>query len=96
MSTRLLRYDIPGHTHFWTFSTYRRLTFFWHDDIKQIAIDGLRHLQAHFKICLVGYVIKPEHMHVLIYPHPHGQTLPIPISKLLHAFKRRVGQEGKK
>ena len=34
MPTRLHRYDISGHTHFLTFSTYRRLTFFWHDDIK--------------------------------------------------------------
>lgn len=96
MPTRLRRYDIPGHTHFWTFSTYRRLTFFWHDAIKQIAIDGLRHLQTRFDVCMVGYVIMPEHMHVLIYPHPRRQPSPIPISTLLHAFKRKVGQEGKK
>jgi REP element-mobilizing transposase RayT len=62
--TRLHRYDVPGHTHFWTFSTYRRLTFFWHDDIKHVALDGLRHLQSKFNICLVGYVIMPEHMHI--------------------------------
>lgn len=96
MPTRLHRYDIPGHTHFWTFSTYRRLTFFWHDDIKQVAIDGLRHLQLKFNICLVGYVIMPEHIHILIYPHPQGDPNPLPISILLHAFKRKAGQEVKK
>jgi len=94
--TRLHRYDFPGLMHFWTFSTYRRLTFFWHDAIKQIAVDGLRHLQSKFSICLVGYVIMPEHLHVLLYPHARGEPTPQPISKLLHAFKRKVGQEGKK
>jgi putative transposase len=96
MPTRLRRYDIPGHTHFLTFSTYRRLTFFWHDAIKQIAVDGLRLLQNKFRICLVGYVIMPEHMHVLIYPHARGDNAPIGISILLHAFKKYTGYEGKK
>jgi putative transposase len=96
MPTRLHRYDIPGHTHFLTFSCYYRLAFFWHDAIKQIAIDGLRRIQLKFRICLVGYVIMPEHMHLLIYPHPKDEHSPVPISKLLHAFKKYVGYEGKK
>ena len=96
MPTRLHRYDIPGHTHFLTFSTYRRLTFFWHDSIKQIAIDGLRLLRSKFQICLVGYVIMPDHMHLLVYPHPRGEIVAIPISILLHALKKHVGYEGKK
>jgi len=38
----------------------------------------------------------PEHMHLLIYPHPKGAHTPMPISILLHAFKKYVGYEGKK
>jgi len=96
MPTRLHRYNFPGHTHFLTFSTYRRLTFFWHDSIKRIAINGLQLLQSKFHICLVGYVIMPEHVHLLIYPHPRGDLTPIAISILLHAYKKHVGYEGKK
>ena len=96
MPTRLRRYDIPGHIHFLTFSCYYRLGFFWHDAIRQIAVDGLRLLQAKFGICVVGYVVMPEHVHLLIYPHSRGDAHPIPISILLHAFKRHVGNQGKK
>jgi putative transposase len=95
MPTRLKRYDLPGHTHFLTFSCYRRLTFFWHDAVKQIAIEGLRLLQSKFTVCLVGYVIMPEHMHIIVYPHARGCHEPVPISRLLHSFKRYVGQHGK-
>jgi putative transposase len=96
MPTRLHRYDVPGHTHFLTFSCYRRLGFFWHDSIKQIAVDGLKHLQVRFRICVVGYVIMPEHVHLLLYPHPRGELRPSPVSTLLHAYKRFVAVAGKK
>lgn len=81
---------------FLTFSCYYRLGFFWHDDLKQIAIDGLRQLQTQFHVCLVGYVIMPEHMHMLVYPHRAGEHQPVSISILLHAFKRYVAHQGKK
>ena len=39
MPSHLVRYDIPGHAHFWTISTFKRLAFFWHDDLKVTIID---------------------------------------------------------
>ena len=96
MPTRLQRYDEPGHVHFWTISCYHRLSFFWHDDIKQAATLGLRYIQNKHDICLIGYVIMPEHVHVLLYPHARGAAEPTPISNLLHDFKQYVGREGKR
>ena len=90
MPTRLKRYDEPGHVHFWTISCYHRLNFFWNDRLKQAAIAGLRHIRATHRICLIGYVIMPEHVHVLLYPHAPGREMPIPISTLLHDFKESV------
>ncbi len=95
MPSRLRRYDEPGHTHFWTISCFRRLTFFCDDGIKQIVVDALCLLQQRFSVCLVGYVVMPDHVHVIVYPHASGTDLPIPISKLLHAFKQHVGYHGK-
>lgn len=94
MPTRLRRHDEPGHIHFWTISCYRRLAFFWEDSMKQIVIDALRVLQTRHNICLIAYVVMPEHVHVILYPHARGSDTPIPISKLLHAFKRHVGVRG--
>lgn len=95
MPTHLRRYDEPGHIHFWTISTYRRLAFFWHDALKQAVIEGLALLQEKHGICLVAYVVMPEHVHVILFPHRRGEDEPVPISTLLHAFKRYVGQRGK-
>ncbi len=38
----------------------------------------------------------PEHVHVIVYSHARESDTPIPISKLLHAFKKHVGYHGKK
>jgi len=95
MPRDLQRYDEPGHVHFWTISCYRRLAFFWADDMKRVVIEGLQRLRDDFRICLIGYVVMPEHVHVVLYPHPAGEDSPITTSRLLHAFKKHVGYHGK-
>lgn len=95
MPTHLHRYDVAGHVHFWTISCYRRLGFFWHDELRRVVVEGLRILQRRFNVCLIAYVIMPDHVHVILYPHSRGDDEPIPISRLLHAFKQHVGHHGK-
>ncbi|MBN1347528.1 MAG: transposase [Phycisphaerae bacterium] len=95
MPSQLRRHDEPGHIHFWTISCFRRLGFFHHDAIKQVVVDGMRLLQQKFGICLIGYVIMPEHVHVLIFPHPKDSDEPVAVSKLLNAFKQHVGFHAK-
>jgi len=63
--------------------------------MKLVVSDALRVLQARFRICLISYVIMPEHVHVVWYPHAPGNDDPVSISKLLHAFKQHVGFHGK-
>jgi len=55
-----------------------------------VVVDGLHRLQTESGICLIGYVIMPEHVHVLLYPHRRGCDEPTAISGLLHSFKRHV------
>ena len=62
MPTHLGRYDQPGDSHFWTIFCRRRLTFFHDDGLKRIVAEGLRLLQQRFGVCLIGYVIMPEHV----------------------------------
>src|SRR5688500_6352560 len=94
MPSHLRRYDEPGHVHFWTISTFQRLAFFRDDGVKQVVVYGLKLLQSQFGICLIGYVIMPEHVHVLLYPHARDNDVPIPISKLLQVFKQHTGFHG--
>ncbi|HEY7117859.1 MAG TPA: transposase [Tepidisphaeraceae bacterium] len=95
MPTHLRRSDAPGRVHFWTISCFHRLGFFWDDSVKQVAIDGLKRIREKHGICLVGYVIMPDHVHVLLYPHRRADPKPVPISSLLRDFKQHVGYYGK-
>ncbi len=63
--------------------------------MKTIVVEALEKLQAKFAICLVGYVVMPEHVHVLLYPHAQRCDEPTNISTLLNAFKQHVGFHGK-
>ncbi len=80
MPTHLRRYDEPGDSHFLTISCRRRLTFFHDDGLKQIVAEGLRVLQERFGVCLIGYTIMPEHVHLIVYPHARGGDQPIPVT----------------
>jgi len=95
MPTELHRHDESGHIHFWTISAFHRLQFFHDDGMKHVVIDGMRALQTKHRICLIGYVVMPEHVHVLLLPQAPGIDRPIPISNLLHDFKQFVGFHGK-
>jgi len=95
MPSRLRRYDEPGHTHFWTISCYRRLQFLHDDGMKRVVVEALRTLQQRIGVCLIGYVVMPEHVHVLVYPHRRGEDQPIAIGDVLQTFKQYVGRHGK-
>lgn len=60
--------------------------------MKQVVIDGLRDLQTRHNIRLIAHVVMPEHVHVILYPHVASSDVPTPISKLLHLFKKYVGE----
>ncbi len=95
MPSRLRRIDEPGHVHFLTISCYHRLTFFYHDAMKIIVIDALHRLRDHHDICLISYVIMPDHIHLIIYPHKRRNDEPIPISIIIKTLKQYVGYYGK-
>jgi len=63
--------------------------------MKRVVIDALKMLQHCFGISLIGYVIMPEHLHIILYPHAKTCDVPIPVSRLLHRFKQYIGFYGK-
>lgn len=95
MPSHLRRHDEPGHTHFLTVSCYRRLQLFHDEGMKQVVVEAMKSLQQKVGVCLLGYVIMPEHLHALVYPHRRGDDNPIPIGRVLQAFKQYVGRHGK-
>jgi len=95
MPSRLRRHDEYGHTHFLTISCYRRLRFFRHDTVKRVFIDGMRRTRDELGIRWIGYVIMPEHVHLLVFPTPVSAEEPVLISSVLQTLKQHVGRHGK-
>ena len=96
MPSRLRRHDEPGHIHFLTFSCFRRLQFFRHDGVKRTFIESMKLVRRKYSIRWLGYVVMPEHVHVLVLPQADGRDEPIPISSILHDLKGASGRLGKK
>src|SRR5262245_23874344 len=62
-------HDSAGnHLHFITASTYRRARLFDSPRFQQRFVETLDQLRSEFNFRLVGYVLMPEHFHLLVWP----------------------------
>ena len=95
MPSRLRRHDEFGHIHFITFSCYRRLRFFQDDSIRRTFVDAMRLTREKHGIRWLGYVIMPEHVHLLVLPQVPRTDQPVPISIILQHLKGASGRLGK-
>jgi putative transposase len=95
MPSRLKRQDEPGHVHFLTVSCFRRRQFFRHDNVKLAFINAMRRVRAKYPIRWIGYVIMPEHVHLLVLPQAAASEEITPISRVLHDLKGFSGHDGK-
>jgi REP element-mobilizing transposase RayT len=66
MPKGLKRYYGRGHLHFLTFSCYRRLPLLATVRARQLFVRELTRVRAEYGFLLIGYVVMPEHVHLLI------------------------------
>lgn len=85
MPKKLKRYYGRGDLHFLTFSCHRRLPLLRAPEARDLFVDVLGEMRARYKFLLTGYVVMPDHVHLLI-SEPPGSTP----SKVLQALKQRV------
>jgi putative transposase len=62
------RYFKPGQLQFVTSSTYRRVPVFLNPEYRKIFVDSLRAVRSKLDFLLIGWVLMPEHFHVLLRP----------------------------
>lgn len=65
---KLKHYDHDGRARFITFSTHHRLPLLTNKRYREIVIDAIRRAREAHKFRLLGYVIMPEHVHLVIVP----------------------------
>lgn len=89
MPWSLNRFHESGQTHFITFSCYHRRPLFLSDTSKQTFETALERVRHSFQLCVYGYVIMPEHVHLLL-SEPDNGTLADALKSLKQGVSRRL------
>jgi putative transposase len=87
MPSGLQRYYGRGHLHFITCSCYQRRPFFKAVRARDIFVQELDRIRRKAGFRLLGYVVMPEHVHLLM-----GEPLEGDPSTALHDLKLRVAK----
>ncbi len=88
MRNKLKRHYGMGHLHFLTFSCYRRKPPLGTVRARNRFVKILGQVRARFGFLLVGYVVMPDHVHLLI-SEPHKGTS----STSIQVLKQRVSRD---
>ena len=91
MRNPLKRYYGRGDLHFVTFSCYRRLPLLGTGKRRDRFVKILDRVRARHKFLLIGYVVMPEHVHLLLTEPHEGNP-----SKVLQALKQTVSRSLRK
>ena len=78
-----------GHLHFITFSCYRRLPLLKAARARDIFVKELGKIRDEMRFQLIGYVVMPEHVHLLISEPPQG-TPSVALQKLKLRTARKL------
>jgi len=91
MPRGLRRFHESGQSHFVTFSCYRRKASFKEPAIYNLFPVCLEATRRRFRMRVYGYVVMPEHVHLLV-SEPNEGNLSQAIHHLKLSFSKRVPQ----
>jgi putative transposase len=86
---KVKHYDLDSEAHFLTFSCYHRLPLLGKDRTRRWLIEALADARTKHNFHLWGWVIMPEHVHLLIWSRVAGTRT----KDILADIKRPVGQK---
>ena len=87
MRNLLKRHYGQGNLHFLTFSCYRRLPFFATSRARNVFVNYLDRVRKKKKFLLLGFVVMPEHVHLLVSEPQEGD-----LSTALQVLKQKVAR----
>ena len=85
----LKRFHQSRQTHFVTFSCYRRRPSFNTVTSKRVFEKAIERVRRSFGLCVYGYVVMPEHVHILI-SEPERGSLADALKSLKQGVARRL------
>src|SRR5436190_17039344 len=82
MPRGLRRLQESGESHFVTFSCYHRQPYFASSEVFDLFVHCLEDMRRRFELGVYGYVVMPEHVHLLVSEPPH-----IKLADAIHYLK---------
>ena len=89
MPPRLRRYYGAGYLHFITTSCYRRQPLLRNPRDRDLFLSVLEQVRRRYRFVLVGYVVMPEHIHLLV-SEPERANPSVVMQALKQGFARRL------
>src|SRR6202140_5593721 len=89
MPRRLKRFQHTGQSHFVTFCCYHRRPLFAAEAAMRIFEAALERVRRKFGLRVYGYVVMPEHVHLLM-SEPERETLADALKSLKQGVSRRL------
>ena len=86
--TGLKRYYGSGHLHYITCSCYRRRQLLGTARRRNVFVRVLEEVRQRYRFAVVGYVVMPEHFHLLMSEPEIGDP-----SKVMQVLKQRVARK---
>jgi putative transposase len=87
--SHLKHYHESGQTHFITFSCYHRRPLLDAAFAKRVFEHALERVRRKYELCIYGYVVMPEHVHLLL-SEPERSNLAQAIKSLKQGVSRRL------
>jgi putative transposase len=72
MPTRLVRLQQTGHSHFITFTCYRRMQFLNAEPVCTAVLQALENTRLRYQFRVYGFVLMLEHVHLLLSEPERG------------------------
>jgi REP-associated tyrosine transposase len=72
MPSGLRRFQQSGQSHFLTFSCYRRQANLSSPGAYDLFVQCLEDMRRRFAMCIYGYVVMPEYVHLLVNEPQHA------------------------
>src|SRR5712692_12085608 len=82
MPRGLRRFQESGQSHFVTFSCYRRQPYFATVEAFHLFVQCLEDMRRRFELRIYGYVVMPEHVHLLLSEPPRAK-----LAEAIHYLK---------
>jgi putative transposase len=89
MVVGLERLQAEGDLHFVTFSCYHRCAYLESSAMRDLFEDGLQKAHLRYRFDVVGYVVMPEHVHLLV-SEPGRELLAVALQALKLSVTRRA------